>query len=407
MYRAKRRGRNCWSFSAQDEDAGFDDYLVLHGALAHAVRTGEGLSVHYQPKISLADGRVVGMEALARWTHPELGPVGPARFIPIVESSGLIVPLGAKILTEACREARAWDALGLTISVNTSAIQFRRVDDLIASVTEALETSGLPPERLEIELTESTMMDNLAQSEDALRRLKQRGLRVAIDDFGIGYSSLAYLRWLDIDVLKIDQSFVRDLETSPDAAAIACAVIQLARALNMETVAEGIETAGQLAFLKTEGCDIGQGLRFRAPMPPEEVPRFLEEWQRAGVDGPPAPTRPTALPISRRRNRTFPPFDVRGRYEERPITLALIGPTRERKGAGDPDSRSGRKDRDRCASCVGTSYSALRSGERRASFVSPTYEWRSVTSFFNAATFTLPIALRGRASTTTTSFGIL
>ncbi|MBI4695645.1 MAG: EAL domain-containing protein [Gammaproteobacteria bacterium] len=321
MYRAKRRGRNCWSFSAHDEDAGLDDYVVLHGALAHAVRTGEGLSVHYQPKISLADGRVVGMEALARWTHPELGPVGPARFIPIAESSGLIVPLGAKILMTACREARAWDALGLSISVNTSAIQFRRVDDLMASVTEALETSGLPPERLEIELTESTMMDNLAQSEDALRRLKQRGLRVAIDDFGIGYSSLAYLHWLDIDVLKIDQSFVRDLETSPDAAAIACAVIQLARALNMETVAEGIETAGQLAFLKTQGCDVGQGMRFRAPMPADEVPRFLAEWQRAGVeaegDGAGSISRAIAPPRATRGSRDIEPDPISEELRQR------------------------------------------------------------------------------------------
>ncbi|MEQ1657883.1 MAG: EAL domain-containing protein [Hylemonella sp.] len=252
------------------------EHLSLRNGLHRALERSE-LALHYQPQFDLSSGVVIGVEALLRWRHPERGLIPPARFIPVAEESGLIVPIGVWVLGEACRQAMAWQREGLpglTMAVNLSAVQFKR-GDVEQSVLRALEESGLSPQLLELELTESILIQNAEGVLASLKRLKQLGVKLSIDDFGTGYSSLSYLKRFDIDKLKIDQSFVRDLGKDEEDAAIVRAVIQMAHSLSLKTIAEGVETEEMVASLCRYGCDEAQGYHFARSMPASEVTEFL------------------------------------------------------------------------------------------------------------------------------------
>ncbi len=269
MYAAKEAGRNTYRFFTARMNADAHDRLLLQGHLRHAIERGE-FELHYQPQVDLVSGAIVGAEALLRWNSPELGNVPPDRFIPVAESSGLIVPIGEWVMREACRQACRWRAEGIalrSIAVNVSALQFRRNDpvDVVAGI---LAETGLPASCLELELTESLLLEDPAgRTLDTLRRLKAMGVKLAIDDFGTGYSSLAYLRRFPIDKLKIDQAFVRDIGVDAEDAAIVCLIIELGRILRLKTIAEGVETREQLDFLLAHGCTLAQGYLQARPMP--------------------------------------------------------------------------------------------------------------------------------------------
>ncbi|MCU0842349.1 MAG: EAL domain-containing protein [Thiobacillaceae bacterium] len=278
MYNAKDAGRNTYRFFDAAMNHQAQEHLLLQSRLRQAL-DGREFRLHYQPQFDIVSGAVVGVEALLRWRNAELGDVSPARFIPVAEDSGLIVPIGAWVLAEACRQAQAWRAAGLPdlgISVNLSALQFRRTN-LVETVAAALADSGLPPRLLELELTESILLQDVENTLHTVRQLKALGLRLSIDDFGTGYSSLSYLKRFAVDKLKIDQSFIRDIGTDPDDAAIVRAVIQLARSLRLETIAEGVETEEQLAFIRGEGCREVQGYLFSRPLPAAELEAFLRD----------------------------------------------------------------------------------------------------------------------------------
>jgi PAS domain S-box-containing protein len=247
--------------------------IAVGNCLRGALERGE-LSIHYQPQVNLKSGGIVGVEALLRWTSPELGEVAPARFIPVAEDSGMILEIGAWVLREACRAARAWHEggwQGLTVAVNLSAVQFRR-GDLAGTLAHALDESGVVPGCIELELTESTLVEEAEATLATLRRLKECGVRLSIDDFGTGYSSLAYLKRFAVDRLKIDRSFVAGLPEDSDDAAIVTAVIQMAHSLKLAIVAEGVETEAQAAFLRRAGCEQAQGYLYGRP---EAAPQAL------------------------------------------------------------------------------------------------------------------------------------
>ena len=276
MYRSKEAGRNAWHFFDPTMDAEAGEHLLMRNGLRRALERGEFL-LHYQPQYDLASGELTGVEALIRWLHPELGLVAPGRFIGVAEESGLIVPIGDWVLQQACQQAMRWQRAGLpplTLSVNLSAIQFKR-GNVEQSVTRALAESGLPARLLALELTESILIQNVDSVLSSVRALKQMGVKLAIDDFGTGYSSLSYLKRLDIDQLKIDQSFVRDLASDPDDAAIVRAIIQMARSLNLRTVAEGVETELIGEQLRAFGCDAAQGYFYSPPVPAPDIERLL------------------------------------------------------------------------------------------------------------------------------------
>ncbi len=278
MYNAKDAGRNTWRFFNDQMNQQAREHLLLQNRLHQAMQLSE-LHLEYQPQLEIGSGRVAGVEALLRWQNSELGEVAPARFIPVAEDCGLIVPIGAWVLREACRQAQAWRMAGcpdLTMSVNLSALQFRRAG-LAETVAEVLAESGLPPHLLELELTESILLQDAENNLDLVRRLKALGVRLSIDDFGTGYSSLSYLKRFAVDRLKIDRSFVRDIGSDPDDAAIVRAVIQLARSLRLGIIAEGVESAEQLAFLSEEGCQEVQGYLFSHPLAPQAFEAFLRE----------------------------------------------------------------------------------------------------------------------------------
>lgn len=267
---AKDGGRNLYRFFNEQMNVNALGRLVLENRLRQALERDE-LRLHYQPLVELATGRIVGAEALLRWQSAELGMIAPAHFIPVAEESGLIVPIGVWVLREACRQAQAWRNEGLpalTMAVNISVVQFKRAD-MVNTVAQALAESGLNPGALELELTESVLIQDVDAALYTVRRLKDMGVRLAIDDFGTGYSSMSYLRRLAVDQLKIDQSFVRELSEDPEDAAIVRAIIQLGRTLRLTTLAEGVETAEQAAFLRREGCELAQGYYFGRPGPPE------------------------------------------------------------------------------------------------------------------------------------------
>ena len=276
MYRAKDAGRNSYRFFDAQMNIEAVEHLSLKSGLSKAVARGEFV-LHYQPQIDLTTGAVVAVEALIRWNHPELGMLAPARFIPVAEDSGLIVPIGEWVIREACRQAVAWQAAGLpplVMAVNLSAVQCKR-GDVEQSVLQALKETGFDPHFLELELTESILLQNTEQVLASVQRLKLLGVKLSIDDFGTGYSSLSYLKRFDVDKLKIDQSFIRDLGTDPDDAAIILAIIQMARSLNLKTVAEGVETAEMVARLRQFKCDEAQGYYFARPMPAPALFDFL------------------------------------------------------------------------------------------------------------------------------------
>jgi diguanylate cyclase (GGDEF)-like protein/PAS domain S-box-containing protein len=280
MYRAKLDGRNCYRFFAADMQTHSTHTLRIENALRRACERGQ-LSLHYQPQVALDSARVVGAEALLRWQHPELGQVSPAEFIPIAEASGQIVQIGEWVLRTAVRQMKAWLDLGLTgadapfvMAVNLSVVQFRH-PHLVDLVMQILQEEQLAPEHLELELTEGVALSDPLGAIAVMDALHARGIRLSVDDFGTGYSSLNYLKRFKVYKLKIDQSFVRELTEDPEDKAIVSATISLARSLGLKTIAEGVETAGQLAFLRDNGCDEVQGYYYSKPLPMAEFEAFL------------------------------------------------------------------------------------------------------------------------------------
>jgi EAL domain-containing protein (putative c-di-GMP-specific phosphodiesterase class I) len=254
---------------------------MLESRLRKALELEEFV-VFYQPKVSLADGRIVGVEALLRWRHPDLNLVPPSEFIPLAEETGLIVPIGEWVLATACIEVKRWHRMGfepLDLAVNISARQFQ-ARNLTATIAELVTASGLPAGSVELELTESVIMRDAAESARCLREITALGIRLSVDDFGTGYSSLGYLRSFPISCLKIDRSFVRDFDRYPNGAAIAQAIVALAKSLNLKVVAEGVETRAQLDVLRRFGCDELQGFLFSRPLPAEEMVELLRSGQR-------------------------------------------------------------------------------------------------------------------------------
>ncbi|MFT7722589.1 MAG: EAL domain-containing protein [Roseateles sp.] len=289
----KRAGGNGFAFFEAHMQAGVREQVELARDLRAALAGESGggrLALHYQPKVATRDGddtEVNGVEALLRWQHPQRGGVSPGVLIPVAERFGLIMPLGDWVIAESCRQIAAWRDAGLQmrVAINLSVQQLRQPDALVRRFEQALAEHGVDPRQLTCEITESVAMDDAAATERTLRRLADLGLALSIDDFGTGYSSLAYLRRLPVSQLKIDRSFVQDLETSADARAIVNAVIELAHALSLSVVAEGVETEGQAAVLRGKHCDKLQGFLFARPMPADELTRWALEHQAPGGGG--------------------------------------------------------------------------------------------------------------------------
>ncbi len=305
LYRAKNEGRNRACIYDAAMDADLSQRKLLEGDLLHAIRN-DGLAAAYQPIVNASGDTMVAVEALARWTHPNAGVIPPSVFIPIAEHSGLIVELGEWMLRRACLDGRNWP--GLTVAVNVSPLQFRR-SDFVDVVERILKETDFDANRLELELTESTLLGNLESAELSMLRLKAIGVRFALDDFGTGYSSLQYLRRFPFDKLKIDSSFVRSIETAPDAAAIVHAVVSLGRGLGMRVTAEGVENAEQHLFLRAAGVHSMQGYRFGRPGPASNIGARLEFARRL----PRRQSRPgnrarklSLLPLPARRKKCYP-----------------------------------------------------------------------------------------------------
>ena len=276
MFHAKANGRNKYPFFRAEMNTSAVRRLVIESSLRRALRQNEFL-LYYQPKIDLASGAMIGAEALIRWQDTEHGLVFPGQFVPVAEESGLIVPIGRWVLREACRQVQAWLDAGLpavTVAVNISAIEFRH-KDFLAGVALILKESGLNPRYLELELTESILMEDVEASAIVPQALKAMGVQLAIDDFGTGYSSLSYLKRFPITTLKIDQSFVRDIVTDPDDETLVSAIIGMGKSLHQRVIAEGVETPEQLEFLRASQCDEGQGFLFHKPLSAEDFERLL------------------------------------------------------------------------------------------------------------------------------------
>ncbi|MBF1165617.1 MAG: EAL domain-containing protein, partial [Dechloromonas agitata] len=283
MYHAKAAGRNNYQFFAAEMNQSAAERLNIERMLRHAIARNE-LSIDFQPQFDAASRQPTGVEALARWYHPTDGMISPARFIPVAEETGLIVDIGEWVLTAACREMAHWIHAGLKplrVAVNVSALQLRR-RDFCETVANALATSGLAPELLELEITESAVMENPQEAIKVLERLGRMGVTLAIDDFGTGYSSLAYLKLFPIDHLKIDRSFVADIEHDLNDRAIAFGTIALAHSLGLKVIAEGVETEDQLDLLRGNRCDEVQGYLLSKPMNSGTAFAFLHARQLAG-----------------------------------------------------------------------------------------------------------------------------
>ena len=278
MYRAKEQGRNTCQFYTGEMNARSEARVALEHELRRALERKEFL-VYYQPKVSLRTGRITGMEALVRWNSPDRGMVGPDTFIPLAEETGLIVPLGAWVLRTACAQNKAWQDAGLpalTVAVNLSPRQFRQ-QNIAVLIEDALTGAGLNPRFLELEITESMVMRDADRVAALLGDLKRLGVSLSMDDFGTGYSSLSYLKRFPFDKLKIDKSFVRDITCDPDNAAIAKAIIAMAHSIHLKVIAEGVETQGQLEYLRSHGCDEMQGYYFSRPVPALDFESLLRE----------------------------------------------------------------------------------------------------------------------------------
>ena len=276
MYHAKESGRNAFRFYTAELNERAGKRLTLETALRHALARQE-LLLHYQPLVDMGSGKIIGTEALIRWQHPELGLVPPLDFIPLAEETGLIVPIGEWVLNTACVQAKAWERAGfggLQMAVNLSIRQFHE-GALVETVRRALTDSGLEPRCLDLELTESMLMRDPERTVAVMQELKRLGVSFSMDDFGTGYSSLSYLKRFPLDTLKIDRTFVRDITTDPNDAAITQATIVMAKSLGLTVIAEGVETREQLEFLKRHGCDAAQGYYFSRPLPPEELSELL------------------------------------------------------------------------------------------------------------------------------------
>jgi len=291
MFRAKKRGRNNFQFFLPEMHENAVRRVRLEMALRGALARNEFM-LHYQPKIDVRTGAVTGFEALLRWRHPEFGLLSPADYVPVLEESDLITPVGEWVLRTACRQIATWAERGIPprpIAVNLSARQFR-MDNLDTMVARIITETGVDPQLLELELTESLLMDNPEQTVTTLGNLRRYGVRLAVDDFGTGYSSLAYLKRFPIDALKIDRAFISDATTNPEDAAIALAIINLGHSLGLKVVAEGVETESQLEFLREKGCDEMQGFFFSPAVSADEMESLL---RRSGAA--PAPQAPAAI----------------------------------------------------------------------------------------------------------------
>ncbi len=278
LYQAKQRGRSQYQFYSPEINAQLQERLTLENELHGALERSEML-VYYQPLIDLHSGQITAMEALVRWQHPTLGLISPAKFIPIAEANGLIVPIGEWVLRTACTQNRVWQLAEFTpirISVNLSARQFEQ-SNLVEVVSQILEETGLKASYLELEVTESFLMGDIERSVKTLKQLRELGICLALDDFGTGYSSLNYLKRFPVNMLKIDRSFIQDVTSNPDSAAITDAIIALAKSLRLNITAEGVETQEQLDYLRMRGCDEGQGFYFSRPVPADIIAPMLQK----------------------------------------------------------------------------------------------------------------------------------
>jgi len=282
MYHAKDQGRNNYQYFDASLNQAAMERLTMENALREAIEKGQFL-LHYQPKLDLASGRIRGAEALIRWHHPGLGMVPPVRFIPTAEASGLIAPIGEWVIRTAVAQAAEWHRQGLELelSINISTVQLNR-QNVCAVLADALRRSGCPPQRLEIELTETSIMQAHESATSMLEDIRALGVRISMDDFGVGYSSFSYLRNLPIDILKIDRSFVRDIISDPDDAAIISAILAMAHTLGLEVIAEGVETEAQRDFLRQHDCDLIQGYLISRPLPADEFAAFIGGFPDAG-----------------------------------------------------------------------------------------------------------------------------
>jgi diguanylate cyclase (GGDEF)-like protein len=282
MYHAKEAGRNSYQFFRSQMNVGVVDQQSLEHDLRHALERGE-FALHFQPKVELSSGAISGVEALVRWHHPARGTVMPGQFVSVAENCGLIVPVGRWILREACRQVTEWIEAGLepmTLAVNISAVELSS-KDFVANLRAALDATGLPPRLLELELTETALIQSAKTADTVLRAVKSIGVGIALDDFGTGYSSLSLLKRFPVDTLKIDRSFVHDMTTDPGDAAIVRAVIAMARPLGRNVVAEGVETREQLRMLRAEGCAQGQGFLFGRPASADALVRRVRSAQQS------------------------------------------------------------------------------------------------------------------------------
>ncbi|MGI8906145.1 MAG: EAL domain-containing protein [Candidatus Sumerlaeaceae bacterium] len=278
MYQAKENGRHAYRFFKPEMNVRAVERQSIEEDLRRAIELQE-LALHYQPIVDMKTGMITGVEALMRWSHPVRGFVSPAQFIPVAEDCGLILPIGKWVLREACRQVKAWVSMGLpeiTLAVNVSAVEFG-AENFLDGIFEILAETCMDPRRLELELTESVLMKRVESTATILQQLRERGVKVSIDDFGTGYSSLSYLGKFPVDVLKIDQSFVRQISSDSENSTIVTAIINMARSLKLRVIAEGVETAEELNFLRQHKCEEAQGYFFSRPVPAEQVATLLKE----------------------------------------------------------------------------------------------------------------------------------